>query len=351
MRLSYTATLDREEALRRLDRLLIPGSVLDAGLARRIDRLALAFRSYAENYPLPFWAPGLSVSNEMRGLTEALLPISQVRGVFELLLRRGCRFPPFLSGSYLRSCASWLDLLQKHRPQLTHADPATTLRELARDGAARNAFLFALLLPHHFGGGFDRYPEQSSWLEGWLKERAGRFKGGMRVLDSACGSGEGTYQLAELLEAAGLKGKGGVVHGSTLEPIELFAGAHLFFPHDQERERAYRGRVAPLFVRPDAARPEFYLDRVGSAASREPYHLVICNGLLGGPLMHDPDRLAAAFKGLASRLVPGGLLLAADRFHAGWRLRVPVETLYTLMRANGLTPAEVPEGIGGVKTG
>lgn len=351
MELSFAPTLDRDETLRRLERLLVPGSLLDPCLARRIDRLADAFQSFAAAYPLPLWAPGLAVNNEMRGLSEALFPLSQVRSVFALLLSRGCRFDPFISGSYLYSSACWLDFLHRLRPQLLSADPAPLLRKLAANHEARATFLFSLMLPHHFGGGFDRYPLQSEWLAGWLRETGGRFTGGIRALDSACGSGEGTYQLGALLAAAGFTGSRCVVHGSTLEPIELFAAAHLFFPHDREREREYRARVAPLFNSADAPALEFYLDRVGSAASREPYHLVLCNGLLGGPLLHERDELEAAFAGLASRLLPGGVLLAADRFHAGWRQRVSSEMLRSLLRANGLTPFQVPEGIAGLKTG
>jgi len=349
--LSFTPTLDRAEAVRRLDRLLIPGALRGPGLTRRIDRLEEAFRSYTASYPLPLWAPGLVVTGEMRSLTEALFPISQVRAVCELLLKKGCRFPPLLSGSYLHSSASWLDLLQRFRPQICHADPATTLRELAEDAGKRVRFLFALLLPHHFGGTFDRYPGQSEWLGTWLRDNAGRLGGRIRALDSACGSGEGTYGLAELITAAGYGGEGCAVHGSTLEPIELFAAAHAFFPHDPDRERDYRSRVAPIMARGDAVGMEFYLDEVGRAAGGENYHLILCNGLLGGPLMHEPGELARSVQALASRLAPGGVLLAADRFHAGWRLRVPAEALRTMMRENGLAPLEVPEGVGGEKTG
>lgn len=351
MRLSFTPTLDREAALGRLEQLLVGGSILDAELEGRIERLARAFLQYAASYPLPLWAPGLALDNEMRGLTEALLPLSQVRAVFERVLRRGCRFSPFLSGTYLHSSASWLDLLHRLRPQPSCADPAETLLELARDGEARRRFLFALLLPHHYGGGFDRYPGQSLWFRSWLAGHASGIAEGIRVLDSACGSGEGTYQVAGMLGEAGLRGKCCAVHGSTLEPLELFAAAHAFFPHDREREAEYRARVAPLFEGPQPSSCEFYLDRVGSPPSRDPYHVVLCNGLLGGPLLHEPRELAAAFAGLASRLVPGGLLLAADRFHAGWRLRVPVGELRALMRQNGLVPLEVPEGIAGRKAG
>lgn len=347
MDLSYTPTLDRAKAQRRLDLLLVPGPVLDREVAGRIDRIAGAFQGYAACYPLPLWAPGLIVNNEMRGWTEALFPMSQVRRVFDLVLRRGCRFPPLLSGTYLHTSPSWIDLLQKLRPQLHQADPVVTLRELAEEPEKRRSFLFSLLLPHHFGGAFDRYPVQSQWLKSWLEDNFKRLKGRIRALDSACGSGEGSYGLAELVLAAGYGGDGCVVHGSTLEPIELFAAAHAFFPHDPEREKEYRGRVTPLLAESAGITMEFYLDEVGDAARREPYHLILCNGLLGGPLMHDPGELADAVRALASRLAPGGVLLAADRFHAGWRLRVPAAMLGAMMEEHGLTLLPVPEGVAG----
>lgn len=351
MELSFTPTFARDEVERRLGRLLLPGSLLDLPLERRIGRLSEKFRSYAACYPLPLWAPGLVIENEMRGLTEALLPIGEIRAVFDLVLRRGCRFDPLLAGTYLHSSASWLDFLNRFRPQPACADPARTARGIAADPEKRRNFLFALMLPHHFGGGFDRYPLQSRWVEDRLREQFGRPPGGIRLLDSACGSGEGCYGLAEIARRAGAGGERLTVHGSTLEPVELFAAAHAFFPHDPEREREYRGRVAPLLERDAAVEFEFYLDEIGTENRREPYHLVLCNGLLGGPLMHDPEELSRGIAALASRLVPGGVLLAADRFHAGWRLRVPKELLEQKMREQGLTPVPVPEGVAGRKAG
>ena len=335
----------------RLDRLLVPGALRDPELTRRAARLAAAFQSYAASYPLPLWAPGLVLTGEMRGLTEALFPLSRVRADFEHLLGKGCRFEPLFSGSYLYSSASWPDLLQRFRPQLSCADPAALLRELAADGDKRMRFLFALLLPHHFGGTFDRYPGQSLWLEAWLGANVRRLGGRIRALDSACGSGEGSYGLAELIGRSGFGEKGCLVHGSTLEPIELFAAAHAYFPHDPDREREYRERVAPLLAKGSAVEIGFYLDEVGTASGGERYHLVLCNGLLGGPLMHEPGELARSIGALASRLLPGGVLLAADRFHAGWRQLVPAEELRALMRAHGLVPLELPEGEGGRKPG
>jgi len=349
MELSFTPTLEPGETAQRLDRLLVATPLQSPELTRRIDRLAADFRRYAACYPLPFWAPGLVLTGEMRGLTEALFPMSRVRASFRFLLTEGCRFSPFLEGTYLGSSASWLDLLNRFRPQLCCADPATVLRELARDPEKRMRFLFALLLPHHFGGTFDRYPGQSRWLAHWLQGSVAKFGGRLRALDSACGSGEGTYGLAELIAAAGYQGEGCVVHGSTLEPIELFAAAHAYFPHDPERAAEYRGRVAPLLAGRDRVTLEFYLDEVGTVGGEGNYQLILCNGLLGGPLLHEPAELERAIGALASRLAPGGVLLAADRFHAGWRLRVPAAKLRSLMQDHGLVPLEIDEGAGGRK--
>ena len=349
MRLSFIPTTDPAQIRAGLDRLLVPGTLLDSRLERRIERLSGAFQSYARSYPLPLWAPGLAVTNEMRGTTEALFPLAPARALFEQLLARGCRFAPMLSGTYLGTSACWLDLLQRLYPLACCADPAPILRRLAEEEKARTAFLFALMLPQHFGGGFDRYPKQSEWLSAWLREGATRREGSLRVLDAACGSGEGTYQVAQQLVEAGAS-RGSVVHGSTLEPIELFAGAHMFFPHAPDREREYRDRVGTLLARfPDPALA-FYLDRVDAVPQCEHYDLILCNGLLGGPLLHRPAELTAAFAGLVARLAPRGLLVAADRFHAGWRQRVPTQALVEQMRVHGLIPVAIPEGIAGVKT-
>jgi hypothetical protein len=351
MRLSCTPTLDDELIRERLNRLLVSGALLHDDLARRIGRLSRAFRLYAASYPLPLWAPGLLLDNEMRGTTESLFPVAEAVAVFERLLRRGCRYAPPLSTTYLHSSPTWLDLLQKLAPHTGSADPTPLLRELALDGEKRMKFLFTLFLPQHFGGGFDRYTIQSRWIAGWLRDNGARLKGRIRILDSACGSGEGSYGVAELLEAAGYPGEGSVVHGSTLEPLELFAAAHAFFPHDERRQQGYRGRVRQLLTNPERFSMQFYLEDVAAETARESYDLVLCNGLLGGPLLHEPELLAAAFRGLASSVRAGGVLLAADHFHAGWRLRVPVSLLHEMMRVNGLTPIEVPEGVAGRNSG
>jgi hypothetical protein len=48
-------------------------------------------------------------------------------------------------------------------------------------------------------------------------------------------------------------------------------------------------------------------------------------------------------------LRPGGVLLAADRFHEGWKRNIPGETLGDVFKACGLEVIEAGEGPGGLK--
>jgi hypothetical protein len=81
------------------------------------------------------------------------------------------------------------------------------------------------------------------------------------------------------------------------------------------------------------------------------YDVVVCNGLLGGPLLHEQSALDAAVGWLALRLKKGGILLAADRFHAGWRRVIPLAELKSLFVRHGIRCLELPEGVGGIRTG
>jgi hypothetical protein len=52
---------------------------------------------------------------------------------------------------------------------------------------------------------------------------------------------------------------------------------------------------------------------------------------------------------LSERLRHGGILLAASRFHGGWKKLVSDETLGEIFRACGLKIMEVTEGLAGEK--
>jgi flagellar biosynthesis protein FlhB len=67
-------------------------------------------------------------------------------------------------------------------------------------------------------------------------------------------------------------------------------------------------------------------------------------------LLHEKYALEAAITGLAQRVRKGGILLSADRFHAGWRRIVPLFELRRLFAKNGLHCIDLAEGVGGIRT-
>jgi len=332
--------------------LLVPGSIVDRDLDRRIVRLAEQFQVYAANYPFGLWSPGLVVSQEMRVLTELYLPLTEVRRAFRRLLRLALKFPPLFTATPFCRAVSWLDVLQRLQPLVHEPDPAKLLRRLMADGDLRRQFVFDIFLPKQYGGGFGRYPGQLGFLRGWLTEHRPRLAGGVTCLDAACGSGEGTYELAMLLMECGFAQERLQVHGSTLEPVELFAAAHGYFPHDSARQAAYRQQLQPLIAEGAAPRMLLTLDdlskpRLGSAG----YDIILCNGLLGGPLLHDRRELTIVVEGLARRLNSGGVILAADHFHGGWKVLVPNGLLEGLLMQAGLRIVAVAEGVAAEKRG
>ena len=79
------------------------------------------------------------------------------------------------------------------------------------------------------------------------------------------------------------------------------------------------------------------------------FDLILCNGLLGGPIVNSETDLTWVARNLAALLRPGGLLLAADRFHGGWKKNIPKETLGDVFKRCGLVVSEAGEGIVGLK--
>ena len=195
-----------------------------------------------------------------------------------------------------------------------------------------------------------RHPGQQLFLRSWLARRRSESDALLSCLDAACGSGEGSWDLATLCSECGYLPHQVTIHGSSLDPLELFAAAHAFFPHDSQREEEYRKRIAPVIKGGFGERLRFILEDLADSRSQpERYDLILCNGLLGGPMLHDPLRLSAVVRGLVRRLKAGGLFLAADRFHEGWQKRIPQQEREALLEQCGVKIVPVGEGIGGSK--
>ena len=347
--LQYRPTLDPDEIRERLGRLLVPGPLDDRDLESRIARIAERFRVYAACSPHGLWAPGLALTQEMAGIIEMYLPLEEIRCAFNRLFTLSLKFSPFLPASAVHTSTSWLDALHRLQPLVREANPARLLRLLMVDEDYRCRFLFSLFLPHHYGGTFDRYPAQGTLLRNWLT--INRPEGVVRCLDAACGSGEGGYELAMLLLDKGYAPENLEVYGATVEPLELFAAAHGWFPHDPERQVAYRRRIGRLFADGTAERIVFYREDLieEEGAAGEACDIIVCNGLLGGPLLNERKKLAGTVGRLCARLRPGGILLADDRFHGGWKRTTPAEVLGKMLAGNGLTLLTSCEGVAGIK--
>lgn len=352
MNFLYTPQFDQAAIERNLRPLLVSGLLSERDLDRRIAVFAERFRIYKACYPYGIWAPGVVVTPEMRNMTEFYLPLDEIRSAFDHLFSVALRFSPIHAASTIHNAPAWLNALDGLQPLVNSPDPAFLLRSLMMDENYRRRFIFANFLPVRYGGGFARYPGQAAFLRQWIAKKRSRLVCGVRCLDAACGSGEGTYELAQLLMESGFTADSIHVRGVTLEPLELFTAAHCCFPHDLRRTAAYRLHTAPLRASGASEKIRFTLeDLTGSAPARERgYDIILCNGLLGGPFLNEPRDLLETVRGLAGRLKGKGILLAASRFHGGWKKLAPDEALREIFRVCGLRILPVAEGVAGVKS-
>lgn len=349
--LRYKPTCDPCTTRNNLYKLLAPGIIRDRCLESHIERMHRRSQIYSSNYPYGQWTPGLVVTDEMRSATETYLPMEEIDSALRRLYSLAIRYRPLASASVAGSTGSWLDFLTRHRSICTGANPARLLERLSRDEAFRVRFLFEHFLPRRHGGGFNRYPRQLRFLKRHLERRANCFGEGIRCLDAACGTGEGTYDLAGSLEKWGISVARQGIHGSTIEPLELFAAAHGFFPHDISKETNFRKFIQSLIDGKALDEVEFLLEDVSIPRSGDEttYDVILCNGLLGGPALHLEEDIIRTVDSLAGRLRPGGILLAADRFHSGWKKLLPASRLMELMSLCGLTVVFTEEGVAATK--
>lgn len=307
--------------------------------APALRRLRQRFACYAATSPAPLPAPGLVITSEIRHQSELYLPIDEVRRDFYRLYDAALSYSPIYSSSPFHHSRSWADCFSDLPSWLQQsASPADLFEQLLGDHRLLTRFMCHSFLPARFqGAGFDRYPEQLSWIQAWLRQQVAVGQRNLHLLDAACGSGEGTWELAEAAAAAGWRPEQVQLAGWTLEPLEVWAAAHQTLPHEPQRQQRYRQRVSPLLRHGWADRVAFsQRDLLCSSLHGGGFDLIICNGLLGGPLLHHSHDLALVIANLAGLLLPGGALLLADRFHDGWKQKVSPAGLATLFAAQGL---------------
>jgi chemotaxis methyl-accepting protein methylase len=334
-----------------LDR-LISTAINLAPFQGAVRLLQSRFASYVATCPAPLPAAGLIVTQEIRIQSELYLPIAEIRHVFRRLYRSALRYTPIFSSTPFYNALSWADVFSSLSSRFQFsANPARLLEALLSDRDLLIEFLFFSFLPSRFYGGFARYPAQQEFVRNWLQQKKLHT---VRCLDAACGTGEGTYDLAHLLMESGYRVETCEIEGWTLEPLEVWAAAERCFPHDRQYERRFREETEPLFEQGDQSFISFRTADLSDphlpATDCGQWDLILCNGLLGGPILHEPDRLQQVVSNLSALLAPDGMLFAADSFHDGWKQHASYKNLPSLLEKCGLICCETGEGLGGSRS-
>jgi chemotaxis methyl-accepting protein methylase len=296
--------------------------------------------------PPPWAGRDLQITPEIACQSELWLPLHELSSHFYSLYRQSLTYPPVFSSTPFAYGTNWAAIVARFPEFLTQSEnPAVLLDRLLSDDELRMKFLFWSFMPErYYGGGSDRYPGQATTIAEWIVQRHNRGKR-LRCLDIASGDGANTYGVARLLVEQGWQPDRFTVEGWTLDPLEAWAAAHGRFPHDPAREVSFRQESADCFEQGADAAIRFCCVNILDAPDTEPFDLILCNGLLGGPIIHTRQAMGDLVRNLTGLLAPGGLLLAADHFHGGWKQKCPQQELRALCEQNGLMAIESVEGV------
>jgi len=316
------------------------GTVPPESFASELERLSRAFKIYYSTSTEPLPSKGLAVTREIRLQSELYLPLAWIRRTAFSLYRSALPYPPVYSSSPFYSPLSWADCFVMLPEWLQISpDPSVIFSALLNDRSMLERFIFHSFLPSRFNGpGFNRYPEQSQWLANHLQSIRQNGKR-IRVLDAACGSGEGTWEISSILMKNGWDKGSCELTGWTLDPLEVWAAENIANPDDEERFQYYREYVRRLMAEGSSPRPRFYtVNLLESQPKEQQFEIIVCNGLAGGPIInceHGVKRLAHR---LSNRLSDSGILLLADRFHGGWKKKTPEAVIRSNFASHGLEP-------------
>ena len=311
-----------------------------------LERLGRLFGVYALTSPSPLPASNLRITTEIRLQSEFYLPVSQVRKTAYRIYRAALSTEPVFNSTPFHSCPSWADCFSSLPGWLQFSsNPSRLFSNLLSDRELFHKFIFHSFIPSRFNGqGAGRYPEQQFIIKEHLSRLKSAGKNVIRVLDAACGTGEGTWELALLLSEAGFDRGSAELHGWTVDPLEVWAAENTTLPHDYERTVRYKKSVEKLSRFPEATVPIFTaINLLNYKASPEPFDLIVCNGLIGGPIIGTINETKIILQNFQRISKPASTILIADSFHEGWKKKLPAMIIRALLHEAGFNCGEDQE--------
>ena len=171
--------------------------------------------------------------------------------------------------------------------------------QLQKDNLFELACAFAS--PPQYGSKAGRYPEQMDYLKSL------KFTDKIAIRDYGCGTGQGTYELAEILEKQNIKFQ---LEGITFEALEVWMAVNRCLPHCD----------LPDYHFPECnSQVDIHQGDIINDAFRQPVDIIIINGLIGGPILNRDSDYQKVLERLTHELKEHGTVLIADSFHDGYK--------------------------------
>lgn len=351
---SFTPSADLTVTEATLSQLIRP-RLNEGDFVSDITRLQQLHERYCNHCPPPWAASRLKITSKAIIQSEQWLPLAFISSCFYRFFCKALTFPPFFLNTIFSSELSWFEIVATFPAWLEkYANPAKLLKNLIIDHPFRIKFIFWSFMPkRYYGYSSNRYPLQMNIAKQWLENTLPKTET-ICCLDSVCGDGACVYAFADMALKLGYSKDEFKIEGWSLDPLEVWAAVHRRFYHDAKKEERYSSETNDIFISGAETSILFKnYDLLNSAQETitENYHIILCNGLLGGPIINQTNEIHIIISNLIKHLHPHGILLAANHFHDGWEKSCPETKLIDIFSNFGLETSKMGEGIGGIKKG
>lgn len=253
----------------------------------------------------PRWEFGGIITPEIRGIYECFIPVD-----FLLKQFRKLALQIFKDSSYMPLMLKPSASSRGFSLPSSYPDFLNSLPEHFQPCFPLTAEKFMLLMfhfadPYHYGTSAMRYPLQMQIFQQILATYPNQTE--LQLLDVGCGTGQGTYEIAQAIDTTPCSA---TIKGLTLEPLEVMMAQCKHTPHRHSKYPAYNSRDITCTFQVG--------DITAMSLENTRYDFVFCNGLFGGPALNSFSTMGHCLKLLLNSLKINGYLLMSNHFHQGY---------------------------------